>query len=788
MRPLPPARGLRPGARTAAATREPGQIMVLFALVMVVLLGAAAIVVDLGLLRTDKARLQNALDAAALAAAHSMPATSANVASVRSVATTFTQQNMPGAPAPTVTFRCLIGYDTVTGLPRVGDMPSVCKVSLAANAAAWRCTDTVCWAPCDPSVTATDVCNTVEVGDSTTRQYGFGPAVGVNSGSTGSMNAAACTGACGGAPTTPVDLVIVLDRTLSMSGDEANLRNAAKAVLGAYDPAIQHVALAMLGPSSLTTACASGVYGEPYTATTLQAPGSGTTSSYVQSSTGTSAGATSITVNRPTGLAVGDLLLAAVSIDGGTGASITAAPAGWTLLGGAKVNSTTNVGQAVYWRVATATDVAASGFTWSINTAKRMSAAVMRVTGVDTANPIAASTVNQGTGTTLSASGLTAPDQALVVGFFTSDTNTAFTATGTPASSRLQANVSVTNSNAAGPATLLASRSVSAGATGSRTFTTSGTAGTAWIAQLVAVNPTPAESYSTSYPVTAYPAGLARWIPVGLTGTSDAQVVEAYRNNDGTLNTSSQLVRGIECVQPGHLYAGTDLATPMEFAWKYLRDYARPGVKTGIIFETDGTPQTSNYTCAQATTAANAAKAAGVEVFTIGFSLTSSGGTSAPVCPDNSGRTALTQLASMATDSASTSTTQCDANENTDGDHFFCQPAGADLTAVFRSAALAFSTGIHLVQLYPQPVVTSVSPAGGSKAGGTSITIGGSYFTDAWSVTVGGVAVTSFTVVNDTTITARVPAAAATGTVDVVVSTPGGASATVVGDRFTYTP
>ena len=40
-----------------------------------------------------------------------------------------------------------------------------------------------------------------------------------------------------------------------MDGDEANLRNAAGAVLKVYNPAFQHVALAMLGPSTLTRQC-----------------------------------------------------------------------------------------------------------------------------------------------------------------------------------------------------------------------------------------------------------------------------------------------------------------------------------------------------------------------------------------------------------------------------------------------------------------------------------------------------------------------------------------------------
>jgi Flp pilus assembly protein TadG len=68
------ARDRKDGAR--------GQIMVLFTLVIVLLMVLAAVVIDAGLLRTDSARLQNALDAGALAAAQSLPANNANVATV----------------------------------------------------------------------------------------------------------------------------------------------------------------------------------------------------------------------------------------------------------------------------------------------------------------------------------------------------------------------------------------------------------------------------------------------------------------------------------------------------------------------------------------------------------------------------------------------------------------------------------------------------------------------------------------------------------------------------------
>ena len=84
----------------------------------------------------------------------------------------------------------------------------------------------------------------------------------------------------------------------------------------------------------------------------------------------------------------------------------------------------------------------------------------------------------------------------------------------------------------------------------------------------------------------------------------------------------------------------------------------------------------------------------------------------------------------------------------------------------------------------PAPTVTSVTPSTGPPAGGNTVTIAGAGFTGATSVTFGGVAATSFTVVNDTTITATVPASATRGAVSVVVTAPGGSNA--ANSLYTY--
>ena len=84
----------------------------------------------------------------------------------------------------------------------------------------------------------------------------------------------------------------------------------------------------------------------------------------------------------------------------------------------------------------------------------------------------------------------------------------------------------------------------------------------------------------------------------------------------------------------------------------------------------------------------------------------------------------------------------------------------------------------------PAPAVTGISPAAGPTDGGTRVTITGTGFTDATLVDFGPNAATSVVVDSATQITATSPAG--TGTVDVIVTGPGGISTSVLADEFTY--
>lgn len=85
----------------------------------------------------------------------------------------------------------------------------------------------------------------------------------------------------------------------------------------------------------------------------------------------------------------------------------------------------------------------------------------------------------------------------------------------------------------------------------------------------------------------------------------------------------------------------------------------------------------------------------------------------------------------------------------------------------------------------PAPTVTAVGPNKGPAAGGTAVTITGTGFTGAGSVRFGTTNAATFTVVNDTTITAVTPARPS-GLVNVWVSTQNGTSTNTSASWFTY--
>lgn len=85
---------------------------------------------------------------------------------------------------------------------------------------------------------------------------------------------------------------------------------------------------------------------------------------------------------------------------------------------------------------------------------------------------------------------------------------------------------------------------------------------------------------------------------------------------------------------------------------------------------------------------------------------------------------------------------------------------------------------------FPAATAVSVTPATGAAAGGTAITIKGTNLRGSTGGTIGGNALTSYVVVNDTTATAVTPAHAA-GAVALTITDDSGTSASLA-SAFTY--
>ena len=95
------------------------------------------------------------------------------------------------------------------------------------------------------------------------------------------------------------------------------------------------------------------------------------------------------------------------------------------------------------------------------------------------------------------------------------------------------------------------------------------------------------------------------------------------------------------------------------------------------------------------------------------------------------------------------------------------------------------STGFSVLYTTPpQPSVTSISPASGSTAGGTVVTIQGNYLYGATEVTFGGVDAAGY--LNDDDSISVITPPEGPGTVPVVVTTPGGSTASLAADAFTF--
>ncbi len=123
---------------------------------------------------------------------------------------------------------------------------------------------------------------------------------------------------------------------------------------------------------------------------------------------------TQLALNKPHDSLIGDLLLANISVNGGSPATITA-PTGWSLIG--RTNNDTNIAIASYWKIVGPSEPTV--YSWSISPQTRAVGGITRYTGVDSVNPVDAMAGSTGRGTVATAPSVTTThNNDLVIALF----------------------------------------------------------------------------------------------------------------------------------------------------------------------------------------------------------------------------------------------------------------------------------------------------------------------------------------------------------------------------------
>ena len=160
-------------------------------------------------------------------------------------------------------------------------------------------------------------------------------------------------------------------------------------------------------------------------------------------STGYASASATLVITKPTGLVIGDLMVAIISIAGETTVPSMTPPTGWATEIAMGETGSNNVGRAAYYKIAVSGDVAGSNFTFTAASSTTIAGGILRINGHDPNNPIFFSDDVEPTGvTTLSAATSVTPQMTnslAVTAFFLEDARTLSSFTLTPTTSLTEA-------------------------------------------------------------------------------------------------------------------------------------------------------------------------------------------------------------------------------------------------------------------------------------------------------------------------------------------------------------
>ena len=171
---------------------ERGQMLPMACLMMTILIGMAGFTIDTGRVYYSFHQLQAATDAAALAGAEALPNTNASSQAIAYSGVSGNANAIPGLP----------GVTMVSGYPKVECLASLTNSGLP------------CVSPAGGN--AIQVKQQVTVPVYLTQLFGAKPVT---------MTATATASMAGGAPTTPYNVAIILDTTLSMAANDSDCGN-----------------------------------------------------------------------------------------------------------------------------------------------------------------------------------------------------------------------------------------------------------------------------------------------------------------------------------------------------------------------------------------------------------------------------------------------------------------------------------------------------------------------------------------------------------------------------------
>ena len=196
----------------------------------------------------------------------------------------------------------------------------------------------------------------------------------------------------------------------------------------------------------------------------------------------TSSGAT-LTFTRPTAVSTGTLMLAQVSIRNN---SAITKPSGWTQIGNLRTSGA-GIEQALYYRVADATDTSGKTYQWSWTGSVDAAGGLLAYSGVDTTDPFDGTpTDNANTSLTATATGLTTTqNNDMLVPLYSTVNNV--TLTQNTGESMTQEYTAISGSSGRDRVTGSDGTLASPGASGNKTAAIS--ASGAWVAHLAALEP-----------------------------------------------------------------------------------------------------------------------------------------------------------------------------------------------------------------------------------------------------------------------------------------------------------